>query len=190
MWKKEDAKSHAGQEISTTHAVTMNTPSSPALTPSPVREPVAHASSTASPRAEAAGISPGIRIKGEVTGSEDLFVDGQVEGKLSLTNGSLTIGPNGQVKADVTAREIVVRGKVEGKVSGRDKVVLGSTGHVNGEVQTDRLVIEDGAVLRGRVEAGKQPGKGAEEHAVAAGVAAAGTKGGSAVTMGSGTAAD
>jgi cytoskeletal protein CcmA (bactofilin family) len=116
----------------------------------------------------AACISQGIKIKGEVTGSEDLFVDGHVEGKLSLTNGCLTIGPNGQVKADVTAREVIVRGTVEGKVSGRDKVVLGSTGQVTGEVQTDRLAIEDGAMLRGKVEAGKHPVKTVEAQAAAA----------------------
>ena len=139
-----------------------------------------------SPRA-AACISQGIRIKGEVTGSEDLFVDGQVDGKLSLTNGSLTIGPNGTVKADVSAREVIVRGKVEGKVSGRDKVQLWSTGQVNGEVQTDRLAIEDGALLRGKVEAGRQPGKASESAAVAS-AATGGGKQSSAVS--SSTAAD
>src|SRR5207244_11600596 len=101
----------------------------------------------------------GIRIKGEITGSEDLFVDGIIEGKLNLANGSLTIGPNGHVKADVHAREVIVRGKIEGKVTGRDKVKLWSTGQVSGEVQTDRLAIEDGALLRGKVEAGRQTNK-------------------------------
>ncbi|HZS72400.1 MAG TPA: polymer-forming cytoskeletal protein, partial [Candidatus Acidoferrum sp.] len=104
----------------------------------------------------------------EVSGSEDLFVDGQVEGKLSLSNGSLTVGPNGSVKADLNAREVIVRGTVEGKVSGRDRVQLWSTGRVNGEVQTERLAIEEGAVLRGRVEAGKSTGRAAESRAAAA----------------------
>lgn len=113
-------------------------------------------------------------------------MDGQVDGKLNLTNGSLTIGPNGRVKADISAREVIVRGKVEGKVSGRDKVALWSTGQVNGEVQTDRLAIEDGALLRGRVEAGKQPGKALEAQAGAG--ATSGSKQASAVS--SSTAAD
>ena len=112
-------------------------------------------------------------------------MDGQVDGKLSLTNGSLTIGPNGRVKADISAREVVVRGKVEGKVSGRDKVALWSTGQVNGEVQTDRLAIEDGALLRGRVEAGKQPGKALEAQAGASASSGAKTS-----AVSSGTAAD
>jgi len=121
-------------------------------------------------------------------GSEDLFVDGVVEGKLSLTtNSCLTIGPNGSVKADVIAREVIVRGKIEGKVTGRDRVQLWSTGQVTGEVQTDRLSIEDGALLRGRVEAGRQPNKTSEIKASAATVTG---KAADSTSLNSGTAAD
>src|SRR5580692_4303883 len=183
MWKKEDGKPQGVPEISTAPAGATSTPSSSSA---PIREtprevPV---SSKAS-----ACISQGIKIKGEVTGSEDLFVDGVVDGKLSLTNGSLTIGPNGTVKADVTAREVIVRGKVEGKVTGRDKVQLWSTGEVTGEVQTDRLAIEEGALLRGKVEAGKPPAtsKSSDTKAVAA---AASGKSVDAHSLNSGTAAD
>lgn len=181
MWKKEDGKTPGAPEISTTPAASVPAANT---NPSPIRETVT-AAPVVSSRA-AACISQGITIKGEVTGSEDLFVDGQVDGKLNLTNGSLTIGPNGRVKADISAREVIVRGKVEGKVSGRDKVALWSTGQVNGEVQTDRLAIEDGALLRGRVEAGKQPGKALEAQAGAG--ATSGSKQASAVS--SSTAAD
>jgi len=158
MWKKEDAKPQGAPEISTTPV--------PASHPQQSANPTSSLSPTppVSPRA-AACISQGIKIKGELTGSEDLFVDGQVDGKLNLANGSLTIGPNGQVKADVNAREVIVRGHVEGKVTGRDKVQLWSTGHVSGEVQTERLAIEEGAVLRGKVEAGKLPVKAGEARA-------------------------
>lgn len=185
MWKKEDGKPQGVPEISTA-------PTGATTTPSTVSSPVRETPTTVPVSSRAAAcISQGIKIKGEVTGSEDLFVDGQVDGKLSLTNGSLTIGPNGVVKADVTAREVIVRGKVEGKVSGRDKVQLGSTGQVTGEVQTDRLAIEDGAMLRGKVEAGKQPSKPAEtQAAAAAGGSPLGGKSSSAISMNSGTAAD
>ena len=174
MWKKEDGKTPGTPEISTTPVAPVANSSS-----LPVRETAPSPAAPVSSRA-AACISQGITIKGEVTGSEDLFVDGQVDGKLNLTNGSLTIGPNGRVKADISAREVIVRGKVEGKVSGRDKVALWSTGQVNGEVQTDRLAIEDGALLRGRVEAGKQPGRALEAQA-----GASGAKQASAVSSGS-----
>ena len=129
----------------------------------PAAVPAAPASSRA-----AASISQGIRIKGEVTGSEDLYVDGLVDGKLNLANGSLTIGPHGNVKADVVAREVIVRGRIDGKVTGRDKVQLWGTAQVFGEVQTDRLSIEEGAMLRGKVEAGKLVATVPESRNVAA----------------------
>jgi cytoskeletal protein CcmA (bactofilin family) len=185
MWKKEDGKPQGVPEISTQP---VSAPSTPSSSTPPIRETPKEVSVSSK---TAACISQGIKIKGEVTGSEDLFVDGQVDGKLNLTNGSLTIGPNGRVKADVTAREVIVRGMVEGKVSGRDKVLLGSTGQVTGEVQTDRLAIEDGAMLRGRVEAGKQPTKTAESQAAAAaGGSASGGKSSGTISLTSGSAAD
>lgn len=144
MWRKEDAKAQGVPEISTTTAG--DTRSTPVGNTS--------AEARVSPNATAC-ISQGIRIKGEVTGKEDLFIDGQVDGKLELSGASVTIGPNGKIKADISARELIVRGQVHGKVSARDRVQLWSTGHVEGEVQTDRLAIEDGAFLRGKVEAGK-----------------------------------
>lgn len=180
MWKKEDGKTQVGTEISTAPA-SATTTSSP-TTPSAARE--SQPSFAVAQPNGGASISQGIRIKGDVTGSEDLFVDGQVDGKLSLTNGCLTIGPNGQVKADVTAREVIVRGKVEGKVTARDKVLLGNTGQVNGEVQTDRLAIEDGALLRGKVEAGRQPGS------VSGSATASSAKASSAAAAGAGTGAN
>jgi cytoskeletal protein CcmA (bactofilin family) len=176
MWKKEDAKPQSVAEGNTpapAAAVSAMQSSAPASSPSlPV-----------SPRA-AACISQGIRIKGEVTGSEDLFVDGSVDGKLNLLNGSLTIGPNGSVKADVSAREVIVRGKIEGNVTGRDKVQLWGTGQVTGEVRTDRLSIEDGALLRGKVEAGRPPVKTAETKAAAAGATASKTSDSSSLSSG------
>jgi cytoskeletal protein CcmA (bactofilin family) len=163
MWKKEDGKPQVAPEISTApvSATSTPTPISSQIRETPREVPV---SSKA-----AACISQGIKIKGEVTGSEDLFVDGQVDGKLNLTNGSLTIGPNGTVKADVNAREVIVHGRIEGKVTGRDKVQLMSTCHVTGEVQTERLAIEEGALLRGKVEAGRLTPKTEGKSAAATG---------------------
>ena len=161
MWRKEDAKTQAVPEVSTTSAAENR----PARTGSAAPDP------PVSPNASAC-ISQGIRIKGEVTGSEDLFVDGQVDGKLDISGGSVTVGPNGKVKADISARELIVRGEVTGKVSARDRVQLWSTGRVQGEVQTARLAIEDGAILRGNVEAGKPLGKSKDAPGTAQSAAA------------------
>src|SRR5467141_986024 len=181
MWKKEDAKPE-GVSATPVNSATLSG-SATASTP-----PVSSAPPSSS--RVAACISHGIRIKGEVTGSEDLFVDGVVEGKLSLTtNSCLTIGPNGHVKADVLAREVIVRGKIEGKVTGRDKVQLWSTGQVTGEVQTGSLAIEDGALLRGKVEAGRQATKNPEIK-VSAATASATSKAADTTPLSSGTAAN
>src|SRR5712692_556123 len=181
MWKKEDSKPEGVSGNPTPSAVSA-TSSSTALASTPSLSGALATSSRA-----AACISQGIKIKGEVTGSEDLFVDGIVDGKLNLSNGSLTIGPNGHVKADVHAREVIVRGKIEGKVTGRDKVQLWSTGQVTGEVQTERLSIEEGASLRGKVEAGKQPSGARETKAATAGATG---KSSETLPLSSGTAAD
>ena len=170
MWKKEESKPQGVTEFSTTPAGTATAGNT---------NPSASQNVPVSTRA-AACISQGIKIKGEVTGKEDLFIDGELEGKLDLSGASVTIGPNGKVKADIVAREIVVRGSVQGKLSGRDRVQLWSTGNVIGEVQTDRLAIEDGAVLRGKVEAGKPLGKNSESQS---GAAAGGSHGKSSGSM-------
>jgi cytoskeletal protein CcmA (bactofilin family) len=167
VWKKEDVKSQGLPENAPG-----NVAGSPAIGGTPVRE-----ISTGIPVSKSsASISQGIRIKGEVTGSEDLFVDGHVEGKVNLSNGSLTVGPNGDVKADIIAREVIVRGRVDGKIVGREKIQLWSTGNVAGDLQTERLMIEDGAVLRGRVEI--ETGKPVDKHVEARGAAAGTSKGG------------
>ena len=182
MWKKEDSQPE-GTSGNIAAPANSATSSSTALASAPSVSVALPTSSR-----PAACISQGIKIKGEVMGSEDLFVDGVVEGKLSLTtNSCLTIGPNGSVKADVIAREVIVRGKIEGKVTGRDRVQLWSTGQVTGEVQTDRLSIEDGALLRGKVEAGRQPNKTSE---IKASAATAAGKVADTTSLNSGTAAD
>src|ERR1700747_508236 len=136
MWqKKEVAKSDATTENSAGSGIS----AAPNL--SNPREAVVPATPKAAPASSTgAVISRGLRIKGEVTGSEDLFIDGHLEGKLNLTNDSkVTIGPHGDVKADVFAREVIVLGKVDGKIVGRERIQLGSTGNVAGDLQTERL---------------------------------------------------
>jgi cytoskeletal protein CcmA (bactofilin family) len=176
VWRKEDLKTQGVPELSTTTAGdSRSTPIGTTSSELPVS------------LGAAACISRGIRIKGEVIGKEDLFIDGQVDGKLDLSGASLTIGPNGRIKADISARELIVRGHVNGKVSARERVQLWNTGHVEGEVQTDRLAIEDGAFLRGKVEAGKPLNKPKEAQATPA--AAHGTAASATAAASSGKAA-
>lgn len=101
---------------------------------------------------EASTISAGLKIKGEITGTSDLTIDGETQGKVRLTNGRVTVGPSGRVIADIDAREIVVNGTVQGNLKATDSVRLGSSGHVEGSILTARIWIDDGARLRGNVE--------------------------------------
>src|SRR6201987_5396271 len=102
--------------------------------------------------ADLAQIGKSVVIKGELSGSEDLYVDGQVEGSISLKSNSLTVGPNGQVKASVEAKGIVVQGKLEGNVQASDRVELRKSAVVTGDITTQRISIEEGAYLKGKVD--------------------------------------
>ena len=115
-----------------------------------------------SPSGNTARLGASLHVKGEITGSEDLFIDGNVEGKVTFRNAVLTVGPNASVKGDIDAREIVIRGRVEGKLEGSDRVQIWSTARVNGDIRSQRIAIEDGAEFRGKVEAGKAPSRPAD----------------------------
>jgi len=91
-------------------------------------------------------------IKGELSGSEDLYVDGQVEGSIALKGNSLTVGPNGQIRANVEAKGVVIQGKLDGNVQASDRVDLRKSAIVNGDIATQRISIEDGAFLKGKVD--------------------------------------
>jgi cytoskeletal protein CcmA (bactofilin family) len=116
-----------------------------------VDPPVQSVSSAPSPdsAAPAGHLTISHTIRGEISGREDLYVDGEVEGKIHLDDAKITIGPNGRVTADIEAREIHVLGKVKGNLHGRDSVTIGSTGHVAGDVVTRYISVQDGAQVQG-----------------------------------------
>ncbi|MCU1299951.1 MAG: hypothetical protein JWQ87_235 [Candidatus Sulfotelmatobacter sp.] len=107
---------------------------------------------TVSAPVEQATIGRSLFIKGEVSGSEALYIDGRIEGKISLPDNRVTIGRNGSVQANITAREVVVMGKVNGNIECSDRVDIRSEGSVTGDVSTIRISVEDGAVLKGGIE--------------------------------------
>lgn len=103
-------------------------------------------------------IGPSIFVRGELTGSEDMTIEGKVEGKIDLTDRHLTIGPQGRVHAEVRAKSVTVQGEVIGNVHASDKVELAATGRVKGDIIAPRIIIADGARLKGSVEmTGGQP---------------------------------
>jgi cytoskeletal protein CcmA (bactofilin family) len=108
---------------------------------------------------EQATIGKGLYIKGEISGSESLYVDGKVEGAITLPGNRVTVGRNGQVAANITAREIVVLGKVKGNVTASDRVDIRAEGALNGDVCAARISIEDGAFFKGGIDIRKPDGK-------------------------------
>jgi len=91
-------------------------------------------------------------IKGELSGSEDLTLQGQMEGKISLPDHTLTIGAQAEVKADIAAKAVIVIGTITGRVTAREKIDIRSTGTILGDVVSPRLVIAEGGSIRGKVE--------------------------------------
>src|SRR5579864_1254038 len=103
-------------------------------------------------RGDVGHIGKSVVIRGELSGSEDLYLDGEVEGTINLRDHKLVIGPNGKIKATITARDIVVHGKLEGNITGSERVELKRSSSLSGDITTHRIVIEDGALFKGAVD--------------------------------------
>ncbi len=116
--------------------------------------PAARATESAAVPASRASskISSGLKINGELSGDSDVYIDGEVQGKIRLGNTRVTVGPNGRVQADIEAREIVVDGTVQGNLKAGASAHFGASSRVAGSVITPRIGIDDGARLRGKVE--------------------------------------
>jgi cytoskeletal protein CcmA (bactofilin family) len=108
------------------------------------------------PAAAAARLGPSLHVKGEITGSEDLHVDGSVEGQIALEDRKLTIGATAKLTADVTAREIVIYGNVKGNLRAKDRIEIKKDGSVVGDLTTARIMIEDGAYFKGSIEINRE----------------------------------
>ena len=112
-------------------------------------------------KADMANIGKSITISGDLTGEEDLVIEGKVEGKVTLPNSVLTIGANGTIKAEVSAKSVVVIGRVSGNVRGTERVEIQATGIVEGDVIAPRLVVAEGAVVNGSIQMTSKPGAAA-----------------------------
>jgi cytoskeletal protein CcmA (bactofilin family) len=119
-------------------------------------------------------IGKSVIIKGELTGSEDLTIEGHVEGKIELRQNVLTIGPNGRIKAQVFAKSVVILGEVTGNVTASEKVDLRDNGSVDGDIAAPRVAIAEGAHFRGSIDmqrAGVKSGESAKADTKPAGAA-------------------
>lgn len=158
MWRKPDAKPSSG---------TANAPGSvPPKTQTP-REPEPKQASFERPAAppvvvtqpavetvssQASRIGAGLKIRGEISGNSDLYLDGQASGKIRVNGARVTIGPQGKVQADIDAREIIVNGELQGNLKAEARVRLGASSQVQGSLAAPSVGIDDGARFRGKVE--------------------------------------
>ncbi len=117
-------------------------------------------------------IGKSVVIKGELNGSEDLTIEGQVEGTIQLREHVLTIGPNGKIKAQVFAKSVIVLGEVTGNVSATEKVDIREKGSVDGDIISPRVAIAEGAHFRGSVDMQRKSGAAAPAPAAASAQAA------------------
>jgi cytoskeletal protein CcmA (bactofilin family) len=106
-----------------------------------------------------ARLGSSLHVKGEISGSEDLLIDGTVEGLIQLDERKLTVGTTAKVTADIIAREVVVYGSVKGNLRAKDRIEIKKDGSVNGDLTTARIMIEDGAYFKGSIEIDKSAEK-------------------------------
>ncbi len=116
---------------------------SPPIAPKPARSATGHAT-----------IGKSIQIEGTLTGSEDLSIDGRIQGRIKLTGHALTIGPNGKIEAGLRAKVVIIQGQVKGNITADDRIQITSSGTVEGDLKAPRVALEDGARFAGSVDMG------------------------------------
>src|SRR5215471_16682833 len=156
MWKPASSPSPTPKPAAPEPEKTlMNTSNAQVTEPSPAAAP----RNAVLNNQEQATIGKSLVIKGEVSGSEALYIDGRVEGTINLPGHRVTVGRNGQVQANINAREVVVLGKVKGNLTASDRVDIRNEGSLTGDVVCQRISIEDGAYFKGGIDIRKPTAK-------------------------------
>jgi cytoskeletal protein CcmA (bactofilin family) len=159
MWKRDEAVKPAPSGSGPAPAPASGVPQAaePARTASAPSEPQRGMEKTT------VNIGKSVVIKGELSGSEDLTIEGQVDGKIELRQNVLTIGPNGKIKAQVFAKSVIILGEVTGNVTASEKVDIRDNGSVDGDIAAPRVAIAEGAHFRGSIDMQRTGGKPAEK---------------------------
>jgi len=147
MWKRDESVRPAATGVSP--APQPKEPASSASAP-PARKPDSEPNRPM--ERDVVNIGKSVVIKGELNGSEDLTIEGQVEGKIELRQHVLTIGPNGKIKAQVFAKSVIVLGEVTGNITATEKVNIRENGSVDGDITAPRVAIAEGAHFRGSID--------------------------------------
>jgi cytoskeletal protein CcmA (bactofilin family) len=161
MWKRDDAVKPTPPGSAPAGNV-QNAQTNQNANTAPATEPVRSSDTLRGMEKGPVNIGKSVVIKGELTGSEDLTIEGHVEGKIELRQNVLTIGPNGKIKAQVFAKSVVILGEVTGNVTASEKVDLRDNGSVDGDIAAPRVAIAEGAHFRGSIDMQRAGGKAGE----------------------------
>src|SRR4051812_23577004 len=151
MWKRDDAVKPTPPGAAPAGNV-QNAQTNQNVNTAPAPEPVRSSDMLRGMEKGPVNIGKSVVIKGELTGSEDLTIEGHVEGKIELRQNVLTIGPNGKIKAQVFAKSVIILGEVTGNVTASEKVDLRDNGSVDGDIAAPRVAIAEGAHFRGSID--------------------------------------
>lgn len=150
MWSKQPTQTQTGSTgYSPAPSQSNAGASGSSFNSAPVRPSAAPSAPSAS---GVASLGASVHVKGQISGAEDLQIDGKVEGPIVLEGQRLTVGRTGQLHSEIRAREVVVYGKVTGNLHAKDRVEIKRDGSVIGDISTARISIEDGAYFKGRIE--------------------------------------
>ncbi len=161
MWKRDEAAKPGAPQPAPAPASAPVTPAAPHAAADAARtQPITNVDTHRGGLEKTVNIGKSVIIKGELNGSEDLTIEGQVEGKIELRQNVLTIGPNGKIKAQVFAKSVIILGEVTGNVTATDKVDIRDNGSVDGDIAAPRVAIAEGAHFRGSIDMQRTGAKG------------------------------
>ena len=142
LWQKE-------QDANRSTTPPTATPSPQGATPGPARSEMTRSGKPAT-------IGQSVQIKGELSGQEDLIIDGKIDGKILVHDHNLTIGPNGHINAEVHAKSVQVNGEIKGNITADDKVEISPSGSVLGDITAPRVALADGSSFKGSIDMGRK----------------------------------
>jgi cytoskeletal protein CcmA (bactofilin family) len=161
MWKRDEAAKPSAPQPAPAPASAPVTPAAPHAAAEAARpQPITNVDTHRGGLEKTVNIGKSVIIKGELNGSEDLTIEGQVEGKIELRQNVLTIGPNGKIKAQVFAKSVIILGEVTGNVTATEKVDIRDNGSVDGDIAAPRVAIAEGAHFRGSIDMQRTGAKG------------------------------
>jgi cytoskeletal protein CcmA (bactofilin family) len=146
MWREKKTRPEVAPNVEPV------APPPPPYMETPMNETTSKVASTTPASQRHTVLGQGVTLKGELSASEDLLIEGQFEGTLSLEDHCLTVGPEGQVKAEIRARQVVILGTITGKITAREKVEIRRSGHLMGDLMAGAVAIEEGAYFKGSID--------------------------------------